>query len=175
MKLHSLLKLTLPNFRAALALRDGAHSVHGVCFSLNLNKSTPYLSLCLSLNSFCDETSRTWASLGPETRYCVFKSQSVVNGFRVVGWTGARLKAEEGGDRGWDGWMASLTQWTWVWANSGSWWWTGKSGIRHHLAPEQQGDLPNSGIESISYIGRRILYPWATRGSLHDVEHLKRM
>ena len=31
----------------------------------------------------------------------------------------------EGGDRGWDGWMASLTQWTWVWANSGSRWWTG--------------------------------------------------
>ena len=28
-------------------------------------------------------------------------------------------------DRGWDGWMASLTQWTWVWVNSGSWWWTG--------------------------------------------------
>ena len=31
----------------------------------------------------------------------------------------------EGDDRGWDGWMASLTQWTWVWVNSGSWWWTG--------------------------------------------------
>ena len=31
----------------------------------------------------------------------------------------------EGGDRGWDGWMASLTHWTWVWVNSGSWWWTG--------------------------------------------------
>jgi len=30
----------------------------------------------------------------------------------------------EGSDRGWDGWMASLTQWTWVWVNSGSWWWT---------------------------------------------------
>ena len=28
-------------------------------------------------------------------------------------------------DRGWDGWMASLTQWTWVWVNSRSWWWTG--------------------------------------------------
>ena len=27
------------------------------------------------------------------------------------------------GDRGWDGWMASLTQWTWVWVDSGSWWW----------------------------------------------------
>ena len=31
----------------------------------------------------------------------------------------------EGDDRRWDGWMASLTQWTWVWVNSGSWWWTG--------------------------------------------------
>ena len=29
-------------------------------------------------------------------------------------------------DRGWDGWMASSTQWTWVWVNSGSWWWTGR-------------------------------------------------
>ena len=32
----------------------------------------------------------------------------------------------EGDGRGWDGWMASLTQWTWVWVNSGSWWWTGR-------------------------------------------------
>ena len=31
----------------------------------------------------------------------------------------------EGDDRGWDGWMTSPTQWTWVWVNSGSWWWTG--------------------------------------------------
>ena len=31
--------------------------------------------------------------------------------------------------RGWDGWMASPTQWTWVWASSGSWWWTGKPGV----------------------------------------------
>ena len=43
---------------------------HGVCVSLNLNKST-CLSLCLSLNSFCDETSRTWVSLGPETRFVI--------------------------------------------------------------------------------------------------------
>ena len=38
-----------------------------------------------------------------------------------------RLKAEgEGDDRGWDGQMASLTRWTWIWASSGSWWWTGR-------------------------------------------------
>ena len=35
----------------------------------------------------------------------------------------------EGDDRGWDGWMASLTPWTWVWVNSGSWWWTGRPGV----------------------------------------------
>ena len=41
-----------------------------------------------------------------------------------------RLKAEgQGDDRRWDGWMASPTQWTWVWANSGSWWRTGKPSV----------------------------------------------
>ena len=35
----------------------------------------------------------------------------------------------EGDDRGWDGWVASLTWWTWVWVNSGSWWWTGRPGV----------------------------------------------
>ena len=35
----------------------------------------------------------------------------------------------EGDDRGWDHWMASLTRWTWVWVNSGSWWWTGRPGV----------------------------------------------
>ena len=35
----------------------------------------------------------------------------------------------EGNDRGWDGWMASLTQWIWVWVNSGRWWWTGRPGV----------------------------------------------
>ena len=45
-------------------------------------------------------------------------------------WCWARLRARgEGGNRGWDGWMASLTRWTWVWVNSGSWWWTGRPGV----------------------------------------------
>ena len=43
---------------------------------------------------------------------------------------GKRLKARgEGDDRGWNGWMASLTWWTWVWVNSRSWWWTEKPGV----------------------------------------------
>ena len=45
-------------------------------------------------------------------------------------WCWARLKAGgEGNDRGWDGQMASPTQWTWVWVNSGSWWWTWRPGM----------------------------------------------
>ena len=39
----------------------------------------------------------------------------------MLGGTGGRRRRD---NRGWDGWMASPTQWTWVWVNSGSWWWT---------------------------------------------------
>ena len=38
----------------------------------------------------------------------------------------------------WDGWMASPTQWTWVWVNSGSWWWTGRSGMLQSLESQSQ-------------------------------------
>ena len=63
-------------------------------------------------------------------------------------WWWERLKAGgEGDDKGWDSWMASLTQWTWVWANSGRYQRTGKPGglqstgskrVRHNLMTEQQ-------------------------------------
>ena len=44
-------------------------------------------------------------------------------------WCWEGLGAGEGDDRGWDFWMASPTRWTWVWVNSGSWWWTGRPGV----------------------------------------------
>ena len=50
-------------------------------------------------------------------------------------------------DRGWDGWMASLTQWTWVWASSGSWWWTGKPDV----------------VQSMGSQSRTWLSDWTTR------------
>ena len=54
-------------------------------------------------------------------------------------WCWERLKAEgEGVDRGWDGWMASLIQWTWVWASSGNWWWTGKPGVLQSMGSQSQ-------------------------------------
>ena len=45
----------------------------------------------------------------------------------------------EGDDRGWDGWMASLTRWTWVWVNSRSWWWTGRPGVLQFMGSQRVG------------------------------------
>ena len=60
-------------------------------------------------------------------------------------WCWECLKAEaEGNDRGWDGWMASLTRWTWDWASSMSWWQLGKPGM-----------LQSMGLE-------RIVHDWVT-------------
>ena len=55
-------------------------------------------------------------------------------------WYWERLRAgEEGDNRRWDGWMASWTQWTWVWANSGRWWRTGKFGVLQSMGPQRVG------------------------------------
>ena len=45
----------------------------------------------------------------------------------------------EGNDRGWNGWMALLTWWTWMWASSGSWWWTGKPGVLQSMGSQRVG------------------------------------
>jgi len=45
----------------------------------------------------------------------------------------------EGEDRGWDGWMASLTRWTWVWVNSRSWWWTRRPGVLRFMGSQRVG------------------------------------
>ena len=65
-------------------------------------------------------------------------------------WCWERLRAGgEGDDRGWDGWMPSLIEWIWIWASSGSWWWTRKPGVlqsmgsqrvRHDWVPELSWD-----------------------------------
>ena len=55
-------------------------------------------------------------------------------------WCWERLRAGgEGDDGGWDGWMASLTQWMWVWVNSGSWWWTGRPDVLRFMRSQRVG------------------------------------
>ena len=48
-----------------------------------------------------------------------------------------------GDNRGWDGWMVSLTQWTWVWVDSGSWWWTGRPGVLRFMGSQSWTRLSN--------------------------------
>ena len=54
-------------------------------------------------------------------------------------WCWERLRAGEEDDRGCDGWMASPTWWTWVWVNSGSWWWTGRPGVLWFMGSQRVG------------------------------------
>ena len=78
-------------------------------------------------------------------------------------WCWERLNTGEGNDRGWDSWMASLTQWTWVWASSWSWWWTGRPGVlqsmglqrvRHDWVTELK--LPNFGTHRFTVVFLKI-------------------
>ena len=73
-------------------------------------------------------------------------------------WGWERLKAgEEGDDRGWDGWMASLTWQTWVWVSSRSWWWTGKPGVLQFMGSQSQTWLSN--WTELNYLKYFLLWP----------------
>ena len=66
---------------------------------------------------------------------------------------------EEGDDRGWDGWMASLTQWTWVWVNSRSWWWTGRPGMPQLMGSQRVGHDWETELNWTILLGL-LLKPW---------------
>ena len=76
-------------------------------------------------------------------------------------WCWKRLRSGgEGDDRGWDGWMASPTQWTWVWVDSRIWWWKGRPGMLQFMGSQ------------------RLRHKWATElnwtdGQLETIEELR--
>jgi len=75
---------------------------------------------------------QSWIFIGrtdAEAETPILWPPDVKNWFTGKGPDAGKDKAGEGDDRGWDGWMASSTQWTWVWVNSRSWWWTGSPGV----------------------------------------------
>ena len=55
----------------------------------------------------------------------------------MLGGIGDRWR--RGDNRGWHGWMASLTWWTWVWVSSGSWWWTQRPGVLQFMGSQRVG------------------------------------
>ena len=81
-------------------------------------------------------------------------------------WYWERLKAGERDDRGWDGWMGSLTWWTWVWASSRSWWWIGKPGMLQSMGSQRVSDMTEwlkwelSGYKGISHCGLDLYFPY---------------
>ena len=71
-------------------------------------------------------------------QYCGHRMRRVTLWKRPWCWEGLGAGGE-GDDRGWDGWMASLTRWTWVWVDSGSWWWTGRPGVLRFMGSQRVG------------------------------------
>ena len=67
-------------------------------------------------------TARACSNSCPSSRWCHSTISSVDN-------------------RGWDGWMALPTQWTWVWVNSRSWWWTGRTGVLQFIGSQRVGQM----------------------------------
>ena len=61
------------------------------------------------------------------------------NSFERILMLGKIEGRRRGDDRRWDGWMASPTQWTWVWVDSGSWWWTGRPGVLWFMGLQRVG------------------------------------
>ena len=81
-------------------------------------------------------------------------------------WEGLRAGGE-GDARGWDGWMASLTRWTWVWVNSGSWCWTGRPGVLRFMGSQRVGH--DWGTELNWTEGKRIWLPLDFKFKTTDV------
>ena len=86
---------------------------------------------------------------------------------RADSWCWERLRAGgETDNRGWDGWMASPTQWTWVWVDSGSWWWTGRPGVLRFMGSQRVGhdwatELNWTELMFTSKLNWKFLYtPW---------------
>ena len=91
----------------------------------------------------------------------------------------------EGDDRGWDGWMASLTWWTWIWVNSGSWWWTGRPGVlqlmgsqrvRHDWATEMNWNWTETELRIFTVFlpnGKCLLISWLQAPSVVILEPKK--
>ena len=99
------------------------------------------------------------------------------------------------GDRRWDGWMASLTQWTWVWVNSGSWRWAGRPGVLRSKGSQSRTQLSDwtkltwteYGVLSVLWALSHFLititpkkdtyfsYSWVNWGSISLCFHLERL
>ena len=78
----------------------------------------------------------------------------------------------EGDDRGWDGWMASLPRWTWVWVNSGSWWWTGRLGVLRFMGSQRVG---HDWATELNWTELKGSYPKVDPNSVNDIQVARKL
>ena len=120
----------------------------------------------------CGVGEDSWESLGLQVvkRVNPKGNQSWI----FTGWTDAGKDWRQVEDRGWDGWIASPTRWTCIWASSRSWWWTGIPGllqsmgsqrIRYDLVTELRGDRPKTVINAIPET-KRANRKWEKQGGM---------
>ena len=98
---------------------------------------------CKEIKPVNPKENQSWTFIGrtdTEIETPILWTPEVKNRLTGKDWCWERLKAgREGDDRKWDGWMASLTLWTWIWATSRSWWWTGKPGVLQSMGLQRVG------------------------------------
>ena len=95
------------------------------------------------LKEISPEISLEGMMLKLKLQYFATSCEELTHWKRLWCWEGLGAGGE-GDNRGWDGWMGSLTWWTWVWVNSRSWWWTGRPGVLWFMGSQ------------------RVWYNWAT-------------
>ena len=86
---------------------------------------------------------------------------------------GKDWRREEKGKTGWDGWMTSPTQKTWVWVNSGSWWWTGRPGVLWAMGSQRVGHERLNWTELIQVSGSLGCIPKANKTILINYTPIK--
>ena len=138
--------MSLSELRELLMDREAWHyAVHGVTKSrtwlsnwteLNLDETARIPVLGELTLSQCAKKKKKFQNHGQRHRLGLFLSWA--NWKRSWCWEGLGAGGE-GDDRGGDGWMASLTRWTWVRVNSGSWWWTGRPGVLRFMGSQRAG------------------------------------
>ena len=101
------------------------------CFwTVVLEKTLESLLDCKEIKPFNPRGNQSWIFIGRTDAEATLATWCEVLTHWKRPWCWERLEAgREGDDRGWDGWIASLTRWTWVWASSRWWWWTGRPGM----------------------------------------------
>ena len=82
---------------------------------------------------------------------------------RLWCWEGSKAGGEGDNNRGWDGWLASLIWWTWVWASSRSWCWTGKPGLLQSMGSQRVGHDWETKLKNLFMLHGNVISHWGSR------------